>query len=354
MAGKSTFTDLAAEIPDEATAWAYLERLRWPSGVPVCPHCGFKGANYIRPLNGTTRRTRTGAQSARRLWQCQACRKQFSAMTGTIFHGSKVPLRTWLFVLFEMCANKNGFAAREIERKYGVAPKTAWFMAHRLREAMKTKGPEHLLAGTIVSDETWIGGDPANRHGGAIGTKPKRNRQPVPVIPGQLHKKKTDKTPVVSLINADTGEVRSRVVRDVTGATLGKLMADNVDMERSVLYTDESTIYDHLGREFIEHNAVNHSEGEYVRGNITTNRAEGYFGQLKRSLDGTHHKISKTHLQRYLTEFDFRYSTCNMTDAQRMAKLVDGAEGRRLSYKRIKGARTVDLGHGTSRRLPRI
>jgi len=275
-------------------------------------------------------------------------------MTGTIFHGSKVPLRTWLFVLFEMCANKNGFAAREIERKYHVAPKTAWFMAHRLREAMKARGPQHLLVGTIVSDETWIGGDPTNRHGGRHTNKMNAAREPVPVVPGKLHNKKTDKTPVVSLINANTGEVRSRVVRDVTGATLGKVMADNVDMARSVLHTDESAVYDHLGREFIEHNAVNHSEGEYVRGNITTNRAEGYFGQLKRSLDGTHHKISKEHLPRYLTHFDFLYSTCHMSDAQRMERLVEGADGRRLSYKRVKGTRTVNLPRDTSGRLPRI
>src|ERR1700683_3862896 len=125
-----SFTEMAAQIPTEASAYEYLEGLRWSNGVPVCPHCANKGANFIKPRSGgSTRTTRTGTQSARRLWQCKACRKQFSAMTGTIFHGSKVPLRTWLFVLFEMCANKNGFAAREIERKYGVAPKTAWFMA---------------------------------------------------------------------------------------------------------------------------------------------------------------------------------------------------------------------------------
>lgn len=133
---------MAEEIPDEASAYEYLEKLRWPSGTPVCPHCENEGANFIKPRGGTTRRTRTGAQTARRLWQCKKCRKQFSAMTGTIFHGSKVPLRTWLMVVFEMCANQNGMAAREIERKHGVAPKTAWFMAHRIREAMKVRARE--------------------------------------------------------------------------------------------------------------------------------------------------------------------------------------------------------------------
>jgi len=187
---------MAAAIPDEGAAYEYLEGLRWPSGTPRCPHCDNLGANFIKPRNGATRTTRTGAQTARRLWQCKACRKQFSAMTGTIFHGSKVPLRTWLFVLFEMCANKNGMAAREIERKYGVAPKTAWFMAHRLREAMKVRAPG-MLVGTIVSDETWIGGTPRNRH--------KAERAMARGFGYEGHV--TDKTPVLSLINAETGEV---------------------------------------------------------------------------------------------------------------------------------------------------
>lgn len=328
MAGKSTFTDLAAAIPDEGTAYEYLEGLRWPSGTPRCPHCDNLGANFIRPRNGSTRTTRTGAQTARRLWQCKKCRKQFSAMTGTIFHGSKIPLRTWLFVIFEMAANKNGMAAREIERKYGVAPKTAWFMAHRIREAMKHRAPDSLV-GIIVADETWIGGNPANR------SKSQRAMEKGFGFDG----KKTDKTPVLSLINATTGEARSAVVRDVTSATLRKVMSEQVDMAGSTLWTDEGIWYRQIGREFVGHETVNHAEEEYVneRG-ATTNRAEGYFGQLKRSLDGTHHKVSREHLPRYLTEFDFRYSTSGMCDRGRMVRLIDGAEGRRLSYKRVKGS----------------
>jgi len=340
MAGKSTFTDLASAIPDEAAAYEYLEGLRWPSGTPVCPHCGYKGANYIRPLNGKTRRTRTGAQSARRLWQCQSCRKQFSAMTGTIFHGSKVPLRTWLFVIFEMASSKNGMAAREIERKYGVAPKTAWFMAHRLREAMKAKGPQFLMAGTIVADETWIGGTPSRMNKKTRARMEGRKEEPVPVVPGAPRPNQlTAKTPVLSLINAVTGEVRSRVVPTVDGKVLRKVIAEQVDMARSELWTDEGGWYGQIGEEFKAHKTVNHSEDEYVNlsTGVTTNHAEGYFAQLKRSIDGTHHKVSREHLPRYLTEFDFRYSTSAMSDRGRMMRLVDGADGRRLSYKRVKG-----------------
>jgi len=169
---------------------------------------------------------------------------------------------------------------------------------------------------------------------------PNKAKVATPVEPGKLHKKNklTEKTPVLSLINADTGEVRSAVVPDVTGATLRKVMSEQINMAGSVLWTDEANHYRAIGREFIRHETVNHSEDIYVNDHgAGTNLAEGYFAQFKRSIDGTHHRVSREHLQRYLTEFDFRYSTCEMSEAGRMAKLVDGADGRRLSYKRVKG-----------------
>lgn len=128
---------LMDEIPSEFDAYLFLERLRWEHGV-VCPHCGSIGKHYyLDPANGRSRATRTGSRSQRRVWKCRDCRKQFSVLTGTIFHGTKIPVRTWLLVIFEMCASKNGVAAREIERKYELTAKTAWFMTHRIREAMK-------------------------------------------------------------------------------------------------------------------------------------------------------------------------------------------------------------------------
>jgi transposase-like protein len=155
---------LAASIATEADAYLKLEELRW-NGHPVCPHCGVvDDAWYIRPLNGASRKTRTGTMSQRRVWKCGACRKQFSVLTGTIFQGSKIPVRTWLLVVFEMCASKNGVSAREIERKYEMTPKTAWFMLHRIREAMRREPLAGMLRGTVMSDETWVGGTPANRH----------------------------------------------------------------------------------------------------------------------------------------------------------------------------------------------
>lgn len=146
-------------------------------------------------------------------------------------------------------------------------------------------------------------------------------------------KTKTDKTAVLSLVNTETGEVRSHVVADVTGHTLRKVISEHVDMAASHLHTDESTSYKTLGKEFVSHEAVNHSAGEYVRGSVSTNRLEGYFSQLKRSIDGTHHHVSEEHLHRYLAEFDFRYSTCKMQDSERLQTMVNQSAGRRLSYK---------------------
>jgi transposase-like protein len=307
---------LADRLGCEADAYKFLEELRWENGT-VCPHCGSISEHYfLNPANGTSRKTRTGSASQRRVWKCRDCRKQFSVLTGTIFHGTKISLRTWVLVIFEMCASKNGVAAREIERKYNLTAKTAWFMLHRIREAMKREPLAGLLAGTIVADETWVGGSPKNRHRSTVGTKGK-----------------TDKTPVFSLIHKESGEVRSKVVPNVTGTVLPEALREAVDIAASTLHTDSAHAYVLVGREFASHGSVNHTEGEYVRDGISTNAAEGYFSQLKRSLDGTQHHVSVEHLPRYLAEHDFRYSTRAMQDSQRMRGLVENTGGRRLTYK---------------------
>jgi transposase-like protein len=315
---KTTVMTLAKQIKTEADAYSYMESLRWPDG-PICPHCGSVEKHYfLKPREGNARKTRTGSLTERRVWKCKTCRKQFSVTTGTVFHGSKVPLHTWLMVVFEMCANKNGIAAREIARKYGVAPKTAWFMTHRLREAMKSKAPQALLSGTIISDETWVGGDPENRHGH------RANKG----VQG-----KTEKTPVVTLIDTSTREARSRAIPTVTGRTLRDLIAESVDMPHTILHTDASNRYNIVARELAGRLIVNHRQGEYVSAEgVSTNIAETYFSQLKRSLDGTHHHVSRAHLQRYVTEFDFRFSTCHLDDTERMEKLMRQVGGRRLAY----------------------
>ncbi|MFI4985384.1 MAG: IS1595 family transposase [Solirubrobacterales bacterium] len=216
---------LADELRTEADAYLYLERTRW-GDQPVCPHCGSAKAPYfLKPSNGKSRKTTRGPASERRVWKCSesGCRRQFSVLTGTIMHGSKIPVRTWIFVIFEMVASKNGVAAREIERKYGLASKTAWHMMHRIREAMKRDPLAGLLSGRVVADETWYGGKPSNRHGhDSRGSR----------------KGQHDRTPIMSLVSRETGEVRSQVIPNVKGSTLREVLHTHTDPSRTHLQTD--------------------------------------------------------------------------------------------------------------------
>jgi transposase-like protein len=309
---------LADELRTEADGYLYLERMRW-GDTPICPHCGSVRKHYfLKPANGKARKTRTGAATERRVWKCADCRKQFTVLTGTIFHGTKIPVRTWVFVIFEMCASKNGVAAREIERKYGLTPKTAWFMTQRIREAMKREPMAGLLSGRVIADETYYGGDPRNRHG----HKPQRKHRPG-----------TYKTTIMSLVSRETGEVRSQVIPNVKASTLRGVLWAHTDRDTTHLHTDSQLGYVPPGRAFASHQSVDHKSGEYVRDGVTTNHAETYFSQLKRSLDGTHHAVSAEHLHRYLAEFDFRHSTCKISDSERVGMLVSRVGGRRLMYR---------------------
>jgi transposase-like protein len=318
-----TVIDLADRVRTEGDAYRFLEELRWGDRRPACLHCASDDTTLIVPKNGHSRKTRTGTMSERRVWRCRSCRKQFSALTGTIFHGTKVSVRKWLFVVFELVASKNGVSAREIERKYGVCCRTAWYMLHRVREAMNDPA-DTFMRGVIVADETYFGGDPMNRH--------QSQRDEHPTKPGRG----TDKVAVLALIEKHTGEARSRVIPNVTGATLGQAMKDDVDAVHSLLWTDSLPAYRRLGRKFVAHETVNHDEDEYVsETGAGTNVAENFFSQLKRSVDGTHHHVSRQHLHRYLAEFDYRFTTRKLTDTERMEQLIARVGGKRLSYKRV-------------------
>jgi transposase-like protein len=269
---KLTLAEIRKRVETEGDAYALLEDLRWGGAGPVCPHCGHDKAYFLTPKNGTSRITGPKKTlSQRRVWKCAKCRKQFSVLTGTIFHGTKIPIEVWLMVMVQMCSAKNGVSAREIERMHDLTPQSAWFMLHRLREAMKREPLVGMLRGTIVADETWIGGTPANRHGAKALRQPAKG---TPIVPG-VPRPHTDKTTVLSLIDKATREVRSTVIPDVTGHTLRKVISEQVDMAGSHLETDESNNYRQLGQEFQSHETVNHAADEYVRNGVSTNRAEG-------------------------------------------------------------------------------
>lgn len=333
---------LAKHFSDEGAAWELVEKMRWKDNGPTCPHCGSEDNSYFLKSKSGVRTTKAGNASYRRIWKCADCRKQFSVLVGTIFEGTHVPLSKWLLAIYMMCADKNGVAAYELRRTLGVTNKTAWFMNHRIREAMKAGPLANMLRGTVVADETWIGGRDRNRHVAKRNPRGEYFAQPTRVVPGTVKGNSNpgplgDKTIVLTLIDRDRGVARSRVIPDVTGATLRKAIAEQVDMASSVLYTDGSNAYKALGGEFIAHKTVDHSQDEYVRYEgsevITSNAAENYFSQLKRSLDGTHHHVSREHLHRYLAEFDYRYTTRKMRDSERMADLMTRTGGRRLTYR---------------------
>lgn len=309
---------LAKQYSEEPAAWDLMERLRWPNG-PVCPHCGAIGGHYfLTPKNGT-RTTSTGKVTYRRLWKCSACRQQFSVLVGTIFEDSKIPLSKWLLAVHLLCSAKNGVSAHELHRTLGITYKSAWHMAHRIRYAMTQPPLTEKLQGIMEADETYIGGKAKNMHA-------KKREERITGTGG------TDKTAIVSLVQRG-GDVRSQVMRQaVNGETLAPLLREHVAKD-SRLMTDSFGGYVQVGKEFADHQSVNHGKGEYVRGDAYTNTLEGYFSQLKRGIDGTHHHVSEHHLGRYVGEFDYRYNTRKIADGDRTKQTIRQSAGKRLRYR---------------------
>ena len=297
----------APQFQNEENAFAYVENRLWPEG-PNCPHCGNADAKRIRKMEGKT--TRLG------LHKCNECRKPFTVRMGTIFESSHLPLHLWLQVIHLMCASKKGISTRQLQRMLGCGLKTAWFLSHRIRESMKThRGmftePMGGAGKTVEVDETYVGRK--------AGTKAF-----LPV---------SEKQPVVALVER-SGEVRSFHMPLVRANTIRSAMARNISLE-SHLMTDESTMYTLVGHNFASHGTVNHSNREYVRGDIHTNTVEGYFSILKRGIYGICQHISETHLHRYLSEFDFRYNNriaLGCDDNTRADRALKGAKRKRLTY----------------------
>jgi transposase-like protein len=296
---------------DADKARRHLEKQRWPNGAR-CPHC------QERELPGDNVRALKGKSHRPGVYQCNDCRQQFTVTVGTVFERSKIPLNTWLLATFLLSSSKKGMSAHQLHRMIGVTYKTAWFMFHRIREAMR-EGDDGYKAGggglggegkTVEVDETYIGRKSTTK----------------------AFKKPAKKQIVMSLVERG-GRVRSFHVANVTGDTVKRVLRTQIHRS-SELMTDQAHTYKKVGAEFAKHRHVNHSIKEYVRGEDHTNTVESYFGILKRGLMGSYHHVSEAHLKRYLGEFDFRYNARKDTDTERTNAALQGISGKRLTYRR--------------------
>ncbi|WP_285711415.1 IS1595 family transposase [Erythrobacter oryzae] len=296
----------APHFHDEEAAYAYVEARIWPNG-PVCPHCG--GVERIGKMQGKS--TRVGA------YKCYQCRKPFTVKIGTIFEDSKVPMRVWLQAMYLIAGSKKGISSNQLHRILGVTLKTAWFMSHRIREAMRSDDttPFGGNGGVVEVDETFIG-----RLAGA------------PIKRAFHHKMK-----VLALVDRDSGKARTMVIENVNASTLMPIVLNNVAREARVM-TDEHSGYRDMGKFFAAHGTTSHGRGQYVNledRSIHSNTVEGYFSIFKRGMKGVYQFCGEQHLHRYLAEFEFRYNNrvalgCN--DSDRADALLSGIIGKRLTY----------------------
>ena len=301
----------SAHFHNEEAAYEYVEARVWPKG-PVCPHCGC--VERIGKMGGKS--TRIGA------YKCYNCRKPFTVKIGTIFESSHIPLRLWLQAIFLIASSKKGISSNQLHRTLGITLKSAWFMSHRIREAMRSGDvlPFGSDGGVVEVDETFIGRD--------FDKKPKGEKKGR----GYEHKNK-----VLSLVDRTTGQSRSVVVDDLKASTLLPIMQENIAREARIM-TDEAGQYKSVGKHFSGHDFTCHGQGEYVSKadrTIHTNTIEGFFSIFKRGMKGIYQHCGHNHLNRYLAEFDFRYNNrkaLGVNDTDRAEKLLLGVKGKRLTY----------------------
>ena len=306
----------APHFHNEKAAYAHVEARVWPNG-PVCPHCG--GFERIGKMGGKS--TRIGT------YKCYQCRKPFTVKVGTIFEASHVPMRHWLQAMFLMASSKKGISANQLHRTLGCTLKTAWFIEHRLREAMATGDIEPFGSGgtAVEADETFIGRRPNTPH----------NRTPI-----------RNMNAVLTFVDRATGQAKSQVIDRLNAKTVGPILAKTVSI-KARLMTDYGLHYFRHGWTYREHGRVNHSAGEYVSRTDPTvhiNTVEGTFSIFKRGMRGVYQHCATKHLHRYLAEFDFRYSNrmkLGVDDEMRADRALVGAKGKRLTYRTTGGRRTA-------------
>ena len=299
-----------AYFHNEEAAYAFIEARVWAHG-PVCPHCGVIGR--AGKLGGAS--TRIG------VYKCYDCRKPFTVKVGTIFESSHIALRLWLQAIFLIASSKKGISSNQLHRTLGITLKSAWFMSHRIREAMRVDGEVFGIGGGSVEvDETFIGRD--------------KNKKPDGVKKGRGYEHKNK---VLSLVDRSTGQARSIVVDDLKASTIVPILQANIDREARIL-TDEAGQYHHLRKHFADHAFTRHGHGEYVSASdrtVHTNTIEGFFSVFKRGMKGVYQHCGHNHLNRYMAEFDFRYNNrvaLGVNDHQRAERLLAGVVGKRLTY----------------------
>lgn len=299
-------SDLPAACADEQLAVEFMEKQRW-GDHPACPSCGSENVYQMMDSKDPSKR------QANFRWRCRekVCHFQFTVRVGTVFEDSRIPLRHWAFGFWRAATSKKGVSALEIHRQTGLSYKSCLFMLHRIRCAMDETDIEPLN-GTVEVDETYVGGKPRKIHKTLYKTV------------------KREKTAVVGVLERN-GRVRPKVVADVNSKTLKAFINENVAKGTRIM-TDEGSPYWSLNKDGWDHQSVVHSKWEYVRGDVHTNGIEGFFGMLKRGLNGIYHAVSKKHLHRYLSEFQFRHNNSELTDGQRVIAAIKAARGKRLTY----------------------
>ena len=312
----AAYTD--AHFNNEEAARATLERVLWPEG-PQCPHCGVINHAYAQKRAG--------------LYRCAEveCRKDFTVTMRTVMERSKIPLHKWLLAFHLFTASKKGFSAHQLHRTLGITYRSAWFMAHRVREAMRAGGLDPMGGeGKIVeADETYFGNVPEAKRR----VSPRRAADGRPFTKGGK-RGPGGKRAIVSLVERG-GNVRSFHVAVADSATVANIVNENV-LKETRLHTDESRLYTKIGAEFSAHETVNHSAKEYARGDVTTNTVEGFFSIFKRGMKGVYQHCDEKHLHRYLAEYDFRFNhrvALGYNDGDRAALAVKNAAGKRLTYR---------------------
>lgn len=329
-------SDLEQRIPlacaSEPHAVEFMEEQRgWTSEAEAtCPKCGVYGESY------KMKDAKTGERNARYLWRCRGCKQQFTVKVGTIMEDSPIPVRHWCLAFFRAASSKKGISALQIQRETGLSYKSALFLMHRIRWAMKPANEAEPKLGangeTVEFDETYVGGRPRYPDRGPWKLADRKKG-------GGRRGKARDfgkrKTPVVGGVERD-GRVKARVVLFVRSTTVADCVRDMVDPAANLM-TDEAKVYNVVGREYASHQKVKHYLGQYVKYNmdgeqVTTNRIEGFWAGLKRQLHGTHHAVTRKHLHRYVCEAEFKYNNRNLSDGERTAKLIQAAEQKRLTY----------------------